>query len=265
MPLVAVAGLRLRYRASGTGAPPAILVHGAGMCSAVWLGVQRRLARRRRTLALDLPGHGRSSGAPRSIEEMSAAVMAFADGLGLDRYAVVGHSLGGLVALAAALAAPTRVAALALCATGARLASSAALIAAAAGDRLAAHLAEAAFAPETPVETRRRALALALAATPEQAAADLDALARFDARGALGAVLAPTLVVAGEDDRLAPPALAAELGAGIPGARVQILTRCAHFPMIEQADALVLALDSFLPGLTPRTRQPTAATNPGSA
>jgi pimeloyl-ACP methyl ester carboxylesterase len=95
--------------------PVLILLHGAGGNQAMWNPVRRHLAARRRVVALDLPGHGRRSDGHYTIE---AAVQTVADEvrrLGASRVVLVGDSLGGYTAMAAALALPPgRVAGLAI-------------------------------------------------------------------------------------------------------------------------------------------------------
>ena len=93
------------------GHPEIVLIHGAGMDHSVWTLQSRSLAHRgRNVLALDLPGHGRSGGAPlASIDEIASWVLRVLDAAGCDSAALVGHSMGALVALAAAAARPERV------------------------------------------------------------------------------------------------------------------------------------------------------------
>jgi pimeloyl-ACP methyl ester carboxylesterase len=107
-------GRRAAFDESGPAAAPAILlIHGAGHDRGVWQAVAAGLAAAgRRVIVPDLPGHGDSEGeAPGAVDAMAAWVLAFADALGLERFELAGHSMGSLVALAAAAAAPGRIAA----------------------------------------------------------------------------------------------------------------------------------------------------------
>lgn len=114
------AGLaRLHVREAGPdGAPPIVMIHGlAGQSSHYTYGVMPRLEDRFRTVALDRPGSGyspRDAKAPADLRVQADAVAALIDELGLGRPLVVGHSLGGAVALALALDYPDKVAGLAL-------------------------------------------------------------------------------------------------------------------------------------------------------
>jgi pimeloyl-ACP methyl ester carboxylesterase len=100
---IQVGGLRLHYSVWGPrSAPSLILLHGGAANSHWWDWVAPRLAENLRVLALDFPGHGKSDW-PRPpryrMEDLARAVMNFADGLGMDRLNLVGHSMGGKVAM----------------------------------------------------------------------------------------------------------------------------------------------------------------------
>ena len=91
--------------------PTVLWLHGAGMDHSVWPLQARHFAYRGcNALALDLPGHGRSEGdLLTSIEAMADWLAGLIDGLGIARAAVVGHSMGALVALACAARTPAKV------------------------------------------------------------------------------------------------------------------------------------------------------------
>jgi pimeloyl-ACP methyl ester carboxylesterase len=88
----------LAYDRIGTG-PPLLLLHGLGMCKEVWRPLLPRLAREREVVAVDMPGFGDSPVGPRTVEGLAGALADFVSGLGLERPAVAGNSLGGGVAL----------------------------------------------------------------------------------------------------------------------------------------------------------------------
>ena len=100
---VRVDGLRLHYAAWGPrSAPPLLLLHGGAGNSHWWDWVAPRLAGDFRVLAPDFPGHGQSEW-PRPpryrMEDFVRAVLSFADALGIGRLDLVGHSMGGKVAM----------------------------------------------------------------------------------------------------------------------------------------------------------------------
>ena len=86
-------------------------MHGFGGDLDNWLFNIDALAQKARVYALDLPGHGQSSKTPGdlSIEGLARALLAFLEGVGVERAHLVGHSMGGLVSLQATLFAPERV------------------------------------------------------------------------------------------------------------------------------------------------------------
>jgi pimeloyl-ACP methyl ester carboxylesterase len=96
--------------------PAVVLVHGAGNDHSVWTHQARHLAHHGfAVLAPDLPGHGRSGGVPlASIEALADWLLAVLDETGIGQAALVGHSMGSLVALHAAATQPERVTRLAL-------------------------------------------------------------------------------------------------------------------------------------------------------
>lgn len=93
-----------------------LFIHGTGQDHTIWVLPTRYFARHgRNVLAVDLPGHGRSGGAPlATVEEMADWVVKVLDSQGLEKAALVGHSLGSLVAIAAAARHPQRVRSIAL-------------------------------------------------------------------------------------------------------------------------------------------------------
>jgi pimeloyl-ACP methyl ester carboxylesterase len=103
-------GTRLRYAVGGDG-PPLLLVHGLGGTIENWRALAPALAARHRVLVPDLPGHGRSSALPeaRDVDALADAVLGMADAEEMRAAVWIGHSLGGLVALRAAVLRPDAV------------------------------------------------------------------------------------------------------------------------------------------------------------
>src|SRR5918998_6173774 len=116
---IEVEGVLTRYLTAGDG-PPLVLLHGVGDNALDWWWVMPALARRHRVYAPDLPGSG---GSTKPLADYSPAfftrfIGAFLNALGVDRAAVIGSSLGGLVGLRLALSEPERVTALGLVSSG---------------------------------------------------------------------------------------------------------------------------------------------------
>jgi pimeloyl-ACP methyl ester carboxylesterase len=230
---------------------PILLIHGAGTSSSIWLGIRGRLARRRRVVAMDLPGHGRRTAERvESAEGWRDAVAHTAVAECLGPAILVGHSLGGAAAMMAALAWPDKVAGLVIVASAPRFTVSPQLLETLElrFGRWPEVFAELAYSPETPAEVRKRGAALACTASREQTVADFRAAAEVDLRPRLGEIACPTWILAGADDLITPPKWGEALAAGIRGATLFKFPRTGHMPMHEAPDAVAGAIDEFAAG-----------------
>jgi pyruvate dehydrogenase E2 component (dihydrolipoamide acetyltransferase) len=111
-----IGGRKVSYAGTGQDGEVVLLVHGYGGDRNSWLFLQEPLAARHRVYALDLPGHGTSSKdvGDGSVETLADAVLGVLDAIGAERAHLVGHSLGGAVALAVTARDPRRVSSLTL-------------------------------------------------------------------------------------------------------------------------------------------------------
>jgi pimeloyl-ACP methyl ester carboxylesterase len=235
--------------------PSVVFLHGAGMDHTVWNLQTRWFAHHgRNALAVDLPGHGRSPGpALRSIEALADFVPKLLDAAGAGQAALAGHSMGGLVALAAARRHPTRVRALGLVGVAATMPVHPKLLdAAARGDHAAVDMiADWAFGRRAQLGGARApgtwmvggGVRLLEKSAAGVLAADLAACdACKDTQEAAGTVRCPALYVVGMADRMTPPAGAAVLVKATPGAREHRLVGIGHMAMVEAPDATCAAL-----------------------
>jgi 3-oxoadipate enol-lactonase len=260
--LVSAAPLaHLRWNAVGTARGWAVLLHGVGGGREAWNGVAPTLARRGwNVAAVDLPGYGLSSAiAPYTLAGMSAQVLALLDHLGAPRALLVGHSMGGMLAQEIHALAPERVAGLVLANTSPAFGRPesdwqqdflrqrfAPLEAGLGMPGLAAQLVPTMLGPDAPPAAAQAAQAL-MASVPEATyRAALAALVAFDRRAALPGIAVPTLVVTGEHDTAAPPAVSQRMKQKIPRAALCILAGAGHLAPIEQPAAFARALDVFL-------------------
>lgn len=238
-----------------TTATPLLLIHGAGHDHGVWDAVAPGLADAGyRVIAPDLPAHGASGGAPLpDIETMAAWVIALADALDLDRFALAGHSMGSLVALAVAARTPDRVRTLYLLGSLAPMPVAPFVLDAVRNDPPTAWalINKFSFAPAAVLgEARRRELEAAnLERMQKQGAAVLATdLAACDGwQGGLQAatrVRAPVLLVSGDCDRMTPADAVLPLRDAFTAgnARLVILTGVGHALMEEAPLALVDAM-----------------------
>jgi len=264
-----VKGRPLRWFAGGTDArDPVVLVHGLSGSAANWALLAPLLARRRRVLIVELPGHGGSDPLPAapSLEPYADRVARVAERLGCERAAYVGHSLGGLVALRVATQRPEAVSRL--------------VVAAGAGIRSSTRLAERSLAllgwlqpgrrisPHWRLVARSELLRLLVfghwgAADPlalsDRAVAamlrdvnlhtDTDsawrALVRDDPRRDLHLVQCPSLVLWGSHDNQLPVADGFDFARRLR-APVRVIADCGHLLIVERPDVCADAIETFL-------------------
>jgi pimeloyl-ACP methyl ester carboxylesterase len=239
--------------------PCIAFVHGAGLDHS-WWGLQSRYFGYHgwNVLAVDLPGHGRSEGPPLpSIEALADWVMRLLDAAGVAQAAVVGHSMGSLVALECSARHPERVRAIALLGTAFPMKVSDAFLEAARNNDQAAYDMETIWghAPEVPLggnpnpgmwmygDTLARLSRLA----PGVLYNDLQACNAY-ARGleSAAAVRCPALIISGARDMMTPPKASAGLAQSIPGVRTVSVRLSGHSMMAESPDATLDALRDFL-------------------
>jgi len=253
MPRLRIGDTELAYREQGEQRPALLFIHGAGGSSAHFKPLMGLLGQQMRAVALDLPGHGRSPAlvpppSPAMLLEIYRDLAAgAAEKLGLGRFVVAGHSMGGAVAQLFALRYPEQVAGVVLLATAARLKVAPPVIAAIRDNfqGLAAMMAAVGYSPSTD-PARARALAEAQIQAPQEVVlADFRACAGFDLRtrvGELNSAPFPTTIISASDDMLTPPKLQCHLAGLIPRAEVVTITRAGHFCFMERPDAVAEAM-----------------------
>jgi len=263
-------GTRLRYLVGGAG-PPLALVHGLGGAPCNWLRVAPALAAERRVIVPALPGHG-GSGALRSaptLDPFAAAVLAVLEHEQALPAPWVGHSLGGIVGLRAAVLRPEAVAGLVLAAAAGISSSTRA------GAVTVTTLGR--IRPERLIRRQRRrvarsplgrtlafgwwAVADPVAFDPEMAEAFLEgaaqqtdprsaglALVRSDSRRDLDRVSCPCLCLWGAADNWVPVADGMEYARRLR-APLRLIADCGHLLIGERPDAVTAAVRDFLRGL----------------
>ncbi|HWB72242.1 MAG TPA: alpha/beta fold hydrolase [Egibacteraceae bacterium] len=269
---VQVDGLATRYLAAGSGAP-LLLLHGLAEDGSDWRAIMPALGRHRRVYAPDLPG---LAGGVDPLGDYSSTALArlvarFLDAVDVRRAAVVGNSLGGLVALRLALSEPARVSALGLVAPVGL------------GPEVSPFLRAAALPGvgegwtlwgTTPLGARQRAWSRALllfhdprrvppawlrtqtrlARRPGFLEASLAALrAHVDLRGQkevlaeqLGRLDAPTLVLWGQHDRVLPVTQGQQAVARLGDGALALIPACGHLPQVERPEQVAQRLADFL-------------------
>lgn len=270
---VDVGGVRAHVREQGDpDGIPMVLIHGSMGSLHMWEGWARELGAKARLISVDLPGHGLTGAWPRdeyTIEAYADFVEVLVDTLNLDRFVLVGHSIGGAVAWTFAATRPDRVSQLILIDSAGypRAAGDVPLRTRLArmpvigdigiyfkperlvGDALAESYADPAMV--TPERVRRYAelqrfpgnREATLQRARSQEPLDPAPIRRLDV---------PTLILWGGKDRWVPTADAFRFQTDIKGAKLEIFEALGHNPMEEDPKATAAAAAAFLKPIAPR-------------
>ncbi|MBF2098487.1 MAG: alpha/beta fold hydrolase [Gloeomargaritaceae cyanobacterium C42_A2020_066] len=268
MPKTNIGGLEMYYEVHGRG-EPLVLIHGLGMACSTWFNQIPLLSQSYQVVVFDNRGAGRTE-APAdayTLDMMATDTAALFQSLDIPQAHVLGFSLGGLIAQRLALQQPDRIRSLLLVSTATQLPPKAKQV------------------METWLEMSRAGLALDILAregllwvytdaffrdnqavnaavesarhephplTLEGFAGQVAALVEAQTAADLHHIQVPTLVVAGRDDILIPPAYAAELAAQIPGAELVILEPAGHNCWMEFPELFNSTILHFLNQITTR-------------
>ncbi len=248
--------------------PTVVFIHGALNDHSVWILQSRYFANHGyNVLAIDVPGHCKSAGEPpETVEQAAQTVLGLLDALGIEQAALVGHSLGSLIALEVAARAPGRISHLAMVATAFPMRVSAALLDAAVSNPMQgidmvntfSHSTMAgppsALGPGTWLHGLGRALMRRVLASNSQVNLFYRSFKACDSyqagEQAMASVQCPTLFVLGDFDQMTPPKAAQGLRALARHGAVVMLP-AGHALMEEVPDAVLDALSQFLPKGTP--------------
>ncbi len=241
--------------------PTVVFLHGAGMDHSAFVLQSRWFAHHGfAVLAPDLPGHGLSDPpALDSVADLARWLSRLLDHAGVKRAALVGHSLGGLVALEAAAAILDRISALALLGSGLPMTVNAEFLALAKNGRLRAielmtdwaHDAKGRVGGNRMPGLWLRGLDQHLLISEPQGAlhAGLKACADYAleaGKAAAAKIACPVLLVIGGRDRMVPPAASRDLAAALPKAKVATIAGSGHMLMGEYPEETLAALRAFL-------------------
>lgn len=259
MPLIDVRDAEIAVEQVGAGDQHLVLIHGFQNSRSAWMPFVDRLdTNTYRVTLYDLVGAGDSSRPPApgrcSIAEYASDLIALCSDLGLDSPVVVGHSLGGAVALQAVLDGPDRFRALVLVApastSGLDFVSDdifETLIHPKPEDRRA--LAEAAFKRPPSPEGFEELMAIISRASPEHIEGSMQSMRVFDPSARLAELRVPVLLVCGDRDRHVPLRNHLATQQKIPRCRLQVYFDVGHVPFIEVADRFADDVTRFLDSL----------------
>jgi pimeloyl-ACP methyl ester carboxylesterase len=265
---VTIDGRRVHVVDIGSGAgPPVLFVHGLGGRWQNWLENIPRIAARRRVVAFDLPGFGRSQlpTAAISIPHYAAVLERLCELLELESVVVVGNSMGGVIAAEAALRFPERVRGLALVSAAAvsitdfNPAPAAALLAAVArtplgtpdgvrailGRRRARHLAFATVVRHPTRISTDMLCELVGGRGSTGLAGAMEAMISHELRGELSAIAQPVLIVHGRNDMIVPVTDAVWLCRQLADAQLEVFEDTGHLAMLERPVRFNALLERF--------------------
>jgi pimeloyl-ACP methyl ester carboxylesterase len=251
--------VQLHYTEHGSGSP-LVLLHGYPLNNSIWREQVNRLSDQFRVITPDLRGHGRSPSTDDvyDMELLAGDVLALLDALDLRQATVMGHSMGGYVALALARMADNRLKALGLIASQAaadteearqnryKLAERVVTQGSAA---VAETMLPKLFAPgehedDTLIESMNTVM---LNTRPQTLINSLKGMAvRPDSTPLLGTFDLPVLVVAGDQDAIIPLAKAEQMASALKNGTLATIENAGHMLMLEQPQATSMAIRNFM-------------------
>lgn len=230
--------------------PPVILLHGAGGNHLYWPSQIRRMPGCR-VYALDLPGHGKSGGrGQQTISTYARVVLEWLDEIEAEQTILIGHSMGGAIALTLALEAPERVCGLGLIGSGARLHVAPQIIESAASSTTFHNAIQTvvgqSFSPHSSEQLLEQAARRMAEIRSTVLHGDFLACESFDVSERIAEIQCPTLVVCGAEDKMTPLRSSQFLANTIPHARLEVIPEAGHMCMLEQPQLVAAKINKFI-------------------
>jgi pimeloyl-ACP methyl ester carboxylesterase len=253
MPGILVQGFDVHFQDTVKSLPRTVVfIHGSGGSHHTWRDQWAGLKGAARLVIPDLPGHAESQGAPKeTVGEYSGWLAEFIEEAGLKKFILAGHSMGGAIALQAAVDKIKGLEALILAGTGAKLKVSPVIFDGIAGRfrEFAPELVDWMMASDSDRLLRDDVTKDVLSTRPGTFFADFRACDGFDVRGRLGEINVPALAICGDDDRLTPLRYSEFLAANIRGAVLKIVHGAGHIAMLEKPTEVNNVIASFIQSL----------------
>lgn len=254
---------RLAYLHAGTTGPAIVLLHGWGAFKELWWATMTALAPHARLFAVDMPGHGQSPiDSTRRMEQVAQRIEQFCIAHQLEQIVLLGHSMGGNVAIELALRRPSLIQSLVLVDAAANTGQMPLYIRSYRDNVITWSILRVGLLLTKPIQPIGKQIPHlhgggiirpALRRIAYQANHDVTALHillhslitnPISAR--LADIQVPTLVVSGQFDTLVPPAMSRATAQTIPGAQYSVIPGSSHNPMDEKPDDFARVLAQFL-------------------
>lgn len=246
----------LSFKRAGSG-PTLVLVHGYLGASAIWADQLAQFAQNHDVICPDLAGFGASASlvAPDSIEGHARNVLALLDRLGVDRFELLGHSMGGMIVQEMTQLTPHRISKLVLYGTGPQgvlpgrfetITQSRERLSKDGLAKTARRIAATWFLHGDAAKAFPLCRHLGLQASLQAALASLTAWENWDGRRALADITCPTLVLWGSHDRSYGWSQPEALWRGIPGADIAVVPGTAHNVHLEKPPLFNMLIADFL-------------------
>lgn len=248
MPYVTLYGENIFFACRGGRSDRVILfIHGAGGSHRHWWPLINNFSLDHFVVAVDLPGHGRSEGtAADAISTYRNWLNDLVKLLNIPRVVLVGHSMGGGIALDYVLHYPDSLESLVLIGTGARLRVAPQILEQLRQGRVLTELPLLAYGSNTSPELLRLAQQELCTVPVDVFLKDFSACDRWDVMDRLAGVQVPTLVVCGEEDRLTPVKYSQFLKSQIFEAELVVVPNAGHMVMLEQPVEVAGTIEGFL-------------------
>ncbi len=227
---------------------PCVFIHGATGSGLSWY-FQKPLSDSMEIIFLDLPGHGQSPGpAPDTVEGFRDAVYEALRATNIDTCFMVGHSMGGAIAMSLALAHPGLIKGLVLVGTGAKLKVMPEILAGIVSDKekTLRMISETAFGVEAAPAMKENGFNEMMKCDASSIYNDYVACDRFDIMDAVRNITAPTLMLCGRSDLLTPPRYSEFLYRQIKGSEIGLVDGAGHMIMIEKPKEFNTAVANFV-------------------
>jgi pimeloyl-ACP methyl ester carboxylesterase len=226
-----------------------LFIHGAGGSSSSFYFQRQYLQHSSEVILLDLPGHGKSGGeGSRDTTEYAEIVEETISNEGVDGCYLVGHSMGGLVAMSLTLVRPELVKGLVLIGTGARLRVLPEILEGVIEDkeRAVRMIMGLAFSRKT-APLLMQAAVLEMMKTPAEVIfGDFYACEQVDVMEKVKGIAVPTLIICGTDDVLTPLKYSEYLNRVIPGSKLVSIQNAGHMVTLEKPEEVNRAIETFV-------------------